>query len=240
MKNMKTVIKIAVVVIVMLTLQGNSCVGDKYDGPTQKEIRKVSGFDAIEVGDGIDVYLSMGTSEQVEVETAGDLLEHLVTEVNGGILRIYFDRSFTWNKAAKVYVEAININKINTSGGSDLTGENVLETRDLELKASGGSDIKLEVKTKNLEAGISGGSDILLSGYTEFLQANTSGGSDLKAFELIAQRADLHASGGSDIKVFVEDELDAHASGGADIIYKGNPHAINSESSSSADITHRH
>ena len=239
MKNIKTVSRIASIVVVMLTLQGYSCVGDKYDGPTEKETRKVSGFDAIEVSDGIDVYLSMGSREQLEVETVEKLLEHLVTEVEGGKLKIYFDRSFNWNKAAKVYVQAKHINRISTSGGSDLTGENVLESRDLELKASGGSDIELEVKTENLEVDISGGADILLSGYTEYLQVNTSGGSDLKAFELVAQKADLHASGGSDIKVFVEDELDASASGGADIIYKGNPHVINSKTSSSADIMHR-
>ena len=222
--------------LVAIIIQGNSCVGNRDYGPLEKETRKVSGFNAIEVSHGIDVYLTMGSREFLEVETPEDLLEHLVTEVKGGKLKIYFDRSFNWNNETKVYIQAKNIESINTSGGSDVFGENKLETKDLELKASGGSDIKLEVDTKSLDVNVSGGADIELSGQTVHLYANSSGGSDLKAFELITQRANLEASGGSDIKVYVEEELDAKASGGADIEYMGTPRLINSNSSSSGDI----
>lgn len=237
MKNLKIVLQSITLVIVMCTLQGNSCIGSRDSGPAEKEIRKVADFDGIDVSSGIDVFLTMGSHEFVEVDANEDLLEHLVTEVRDGTLKIYFDKSFIWNKSAKVYIEVKNINRISASGGSDVIGRNVIESGDLELKASGGSDIKLEVKTKNLKVEVSGGADIMLSGYTDQLHASSSGGSDLKALDLIAKRAQLEASGGADIKVHVEDEIDAKASGGADIAYRGNPKVINSITSSGADIT---
>lgn len=239
MKDVKRKIQFVLFVAMLFAFQSYSCVGGRDYGPVEKETRNVSDFEAIEVSDGIDVYLTMGSREYVEVETSDKLLEHLVTEVRGGTLKIYFDKSFNWNKEAKVYVEAKRIESISTSGGSDLTGENTIESKDLVLNASGGSDIRLDIETRNLNVEVSGGADVLISGVTDYIHVNTSGGSDLKAFDLIAQRADCDASGGSDIKVNVEDELDARASGGADIIYMGNPRRINSDASSSSDITKR-
>lgn len=237
MKNLKIVLQSITLVIVICTLQGNSCIGSRDSGPAEKEIRKVTGFDGIHVSSGINVLLTMGSSEYVEVDASEELLEHLATEVKEGTLKIYFDESFIWNKSVLVLIEAKNMNRISMSGGSDIKGRNVIESGKLVLKASGGSDIKLEVKTKYLEVEASGGADIMLSGFTDQLLAISSGGSDLRALDLIAKRARLEASGGADIKVHVEDEIDAKASGGADIAYRGNPKVINSKTSSGADIT---
>ena len=239
MKRMKLTVQIVFLSMMMFIVQGYSCIVDLHHGPKEKEIRKVSGFEAIEVSHGIDVYLTMGSSELVEVETSEDLLEHLITEVKGKTLKIYFDKSFNWNDETTVWIQAREINGINASGGADVIGEDVVETRELELNASGGSDIKLEVNTGRIEAEVSGGADIKLSGFTEMLVVNTSGGSDFNSYELTARRADLEASGGSDIKVTVEEELDARASGGADIYYKGDPTNVNSDSSSGGDVSHR-
>ena len=224
---------------ITILLQGHSCRIDTNYRPSEKERRKVSEFDAIEVSHGIDVYLTMGSSEQVDVEAAEELLEDLVTEVKGGILKIYFDRPFNWNANANVWIRAKEINMISTSGGVDLRGENVLEAKHLELKASGGSDMKLELHTKSVNVDISGGANIVLSGVTEELLVRSSGGSDVHSMDLVAKKADLEASGGSDIKAYIEEELDARASGGADITYSGNPGYVNTHTSAAGDITHR-
>ena len=213
-----------------------SCIGLRDYGPIITETRKVSGFDAIEVSHGIDLHLTMDTKERMEVEVPEDLAEHLVTEVDDGRLRIYFDRSFNWNNRTKVFVSAKKIESIKSSGGSDVKGENTIDVRDLELKASGGSDIKLEVAARELSVHVSGGADVDLTGETDFIYANTSGGSDLRAYDLIAEIAELEASGGSDIKITVKEEIEAKASGGADIVYKGNPTVKDTNTSSGADI----
>ena len=222
-----------------ITLFSFSCIGGRDYGPIEKEVREVSDFDRIEVSHGIDVLLTMGKQEQLEVSAPEDLLEHLVTEVKGGKLKIYYDRSFNWSNDTKVYLTARKLEEIITSGGSDLTGENLLKAKSLDLKASGGSDIRLELSVRNLDVKISGGADVTLKGNAERLRADTSGGSDLKAFDLVVQEADLESSGGSDIKITVEEELIAKASGGSDIEYQGNPRVLDTNSTSSADIKKR-
>ena len=236
---MKNKHHLPIFIVITVALQAYSCIGRGDYGPKERELRKVKDFSRIEVSHGIDVYLTMGDKEQVEVEAPEDLLEHLITEVKGEKLKIYFDRSFNWSNATKVFVSARKMEEIETSGGSDLFGENQLKTKDLDLRASGGSDIRLDVSTKNLDVVISGGADIVLSGETEKLTANSSGGSDLKAFDLVVQRANLESSGGSDIKITVEEELNAQASGGSDIEYKGNPYTVDTNTSSSGDIKKR-
>ena len=236
---MKSILNFSSLILCFFIILGFSCIGQRDYGPIVEETRKVDSFEEIEVSHGIDVYLTMGSDEDLRIEAPEDLLEYLVTDVKGKKLSIYFDRSFTWDSDTKVYVEADHIEKISTSGGSDVKGENRLKTKHLELKASGGSDIYLTVKTNNLEVETSGGADIILDGETERFKASSSGGSDIKAFDLVVQRAHLEASGGSDIKVTVEEEIDARASGGSDIEYRGNPSVVDTNTSSSGDIHHR-
>lgn len=239
MKKIKNNLHIGTLAIIMGVFFGFSCDGGREYGPVEKEIREISGFDVINVSSGIDVYLTMSSAEVVEVEAEKELLEHIVTEVRGSVLKIYFAKSFAWNKSAIVHIKAKNISRISASGSSDVIGRNELECRELVLKSSGGSEIKLAVKTKSLVVDLSGGADIILSGSTDQLQASSSGGSDLKALELVAKIARLEASGGADIKVHVSDQIDANASGGADIAYRGNPKVVNSKTSSGADIIKR-
>lgn len=214
-----------------------SCISNKSYGPVEREFRKIKEFDELEVSHGINVYITMGNRTSLEVETSEDLMEKLVTEVKGDKLRIYFDGNFMWVKTANVYLQAEELTKISASGGADVEGEDKIRGDDLVLKASGGSDIRLDIDVDNLEVEVSGGADIELAGRTDYLEASTSGGSDLKAYELIAQKARLEASGGSDIKIQVEEDLEARASGGADIKYRGNPHKIDTRDSSGGDVS---
>lgn len=230
-------INISTAFLVLLSLSCFSCIGNLNYGPVKRESREIGTFSEIEVSHGINLYLTTGKDNHLEVETGKSFLNRLITEVKNDKLKIYFSGSFMMPTTANVYLEASPVRSIKASGGSDVIGENKLHTKELELVASGGSDIRLEVETDYLEVKVSGGADIVLSGMANVLEAETTGGSDLKAFDLIVQKAKLHASGGSDIKVFVEDDLEARASGGADIRYKGNPRTIDSRNTAGGDVS---
>ena len=233
----KQTLQISLAISLFLSLSSFSCITERSYGPVERESRNIGEFSEIEVSHGINVFITMGNRPSLEVETSEDLMENLITEVRGDKLKIYFEGNFIWVKTANVYVQAQKLNKISASAGADVVGEDEIRGRDLELKASGGSDIKLEVDVDNLEVDVSGGADIELTGAANYLEASTSGGSDLKAYELITQSARLEASGGSDIKVYVEEDIDARASGGADIKYRGNPQNVQSRDSSGGDVS---
>jgi hypothetical protein len=98
-------------------------------------------------------------------------------------------------------------------------------------------DLELDLKELDLEA--SGGSDVLLKGTAKIVKMEASGGSDLDTYEMKAEKCLVNVSGGSDAKVFATKELNVNASGGSDVSYKGNPASVNSDVSGSSDLYKR-
>lgn len=190
------------------------------------EKRNVSGFHAIEVSGGIDLYLSQG-DEAVAVSASKDeYRDKIVTEVKNGVLKIWFDwksnMRIDWgNHKLKAYVSARNLDRLEGSGGSDIEIDGLLKTTKLDLEISGGSDFDGQVESDELKIQASGGSDVSISGKAARLTIDASGGSDFKGYDLVSEICNVEASGGSDVHVTVNKELSANASGGSDVYYKG-------------------
>jgi hypothetical protein len=96
--------------------------------------------------------------------------------------------------------------------------------------------VKLELEANEVVVESSSGSDIFLKGKVSVLEAHASSGSDIDASELQSRKCNASVSSGSDIKVYVTEELDANASSGGDITYSGNPKAKDINESSGGDV----
>jgi hypothetical protein len=188
--------------------------------------RNVSGFHAIEVSGGIDLYLSQG-EEAVAVSAAKDeYRDKIITEVKGGVLKIYFETKnnirIDWgNRKMKAYVSFKNLDRLEGSGGSDISIDGSIKVTKLEMEISGGSDFDGKVESDDLKIHASGGSDVDISGRAAKLTIEASGGSDFKGYDLASDICNVEASGGSDVHITVNKELSANASGGSDVYYKG-------------------
>lgn len=195
------------------------------DANAQK--RNLSGFHAIEVSGGIDLYLNQG-EEAVAVSAAKDeYRDKIVTEVKDGVLKIWFEwksnLKFEWsNRKLKAYVSFKNLDALHASGGSDVDVDGSIKTAKLDLKVSGGSDFDGAIESDDLKINASGGSDVKISGKSARLTIDASGGSDFGGYDFAADICNVEASGGSDVHITVNKELSANASGGSDIYYKGN------------------
>lgn len=211
-------------------------------GAQQRESRPLAGFDAIEVGGGIDLSLRQGGSFSVEVETDDELAE-IVTEVRGNTLTIRRKSSFNFfdwgGDAGSVSVTMPTLVSLAASGGSDVRTEGTFTSDRLEIVASGGSDVSIDVAAGTLEAETSGGSDLTLSGSARMASVRSSGGSDLNASRLTADEADVQSSGGSDLAIGVRERIVGNASGGSDITYTGNPQTVDVDSNGGSDVRHR-
>lgn len=201
----------------------------------------VSNFSEITVASGIDLYLTQGSSEAVRVSAHEDLLKNVIVEKNGNNLTIRYKNNSGWGRlfkgqGIKAYVNFKSLTALTASGGSDVFSQNQIKTDRLNAKASGGSDLKLDLVTKDFQLQASGGSDVTLKGSTTNMEIQSSGGSDVKAYEFRSENAKVSASGGSDANIYVTRALDASASGGSDIHYKGDASLKNS-SSKSGDVT---
>ena len=210
-----------------------------------KENRNVSGFTAVKVRSGIDLYLTQGGSEKLTLEMKGFDSKEIVAEVKNGVLELYVDRSgwggWNWgnNRYVKAYLSFKQLNKIIASGGSDVFSEGKVKFNKLSLDVSGGSDVKMDLDANELNVETSGGSDAILKGTVRTLNAVSSGGSDLKAADLQADNCRVSASGGSDAYVRAEKEIAIVSSGGSDVYWSGNGKLIGKQKSGGSDIHRR-
>jgi hypothetical protein len=206
--------------------------------------RDAKGYHGIHIASGIDLYLSQGDAETVVVSsTDPEVRDQIRTEVRDGILEIYIENHgwhWNWgNKHMKAYVSFRTLDELHASGGSDIFIEDAIKADKLSLSLSGGSDLHGKLNVGDLTVRQSGGADTYVSGSAGNLSIHVSGGSDFHGYDLIADKADVDASGGSDTYITVNKELTASASGGSDIHYKGNGVIRESHTGGSGSIHHK-
>jgi hypothetical protein len=202
----------------------------------------IKNFTEIAVSNGIDLYLTQGSTEQIRLEGDKDLIENVAIERNGNGIRIKYKDGFSLsslfrNKSLKAYVTYKNLSGISASGGSDVETQNPLKTDKLTLNSSGGSDLEMNIVCKDIEIHSSGGSDLALKGSATNMVLHTSGGSDVDAFNFRVDYAKVDASGGSDANVYVIKGLEANASGGSDVQYKGSASYRKTSNSRSGSVS---
>ena len=210
-------------------------------GAQQRQSRPLTGFDAIEVGGGVDLVVRKGDTFVVEVAAKDDELAKIVTEVVGKTLQIKRKSNFfDWGKGGTVYVTLPTLVSLDASGGSDAKAEGTFSSDTLAIGASGGSDVTIDVAAGALSIEASGGSDIRLSGTARSAHVESSGGSDLNASALTADEANVESSGGSDLVIgVVRQKITGEASGGSDVTYSGTPGSVSVNTSGGAELHHR-
>jgi len=239
---MKT-IKIVLALLVCVSV--SSChfdinIGQVHgDGNVVTETRlENERFSELKTSSGLDVYLEEGASTKVIVEADSNLQSVITTRIEGDRLIIGTEdgQNIGRSKAKKVYVTYTALNKIKASSGSDVSFKNILKSEDLELDASSGAHVEVEVFSKSLYAEASSGADIRVSGKASNLNADASSGADIDAKDLYVATCTAEASSGADVTVNVKDALEASASSGGDINYYGSPAAVTNNSSRSGDL----
>jgi len=234
---MKKIIILTIVIANFSTVMAQKTLNDP-----NAEKRNVSGYHAIEVGGGIDLYLSQGEEAVAVSASETKYRDRIMTEVKNGVLKIWYDNknnlNLDWgtNRKMKAYVSFKNLDRLNGSGGSDIDIEGTIKVSTLSLDMSGGSDFEGRIEANDLNVEASGGSDVKISGSVKKLDIDASGGSDFKGYELITDVCNLQASGGSDVYITVNKELSADASGGSDVFYKGNGTVREVKSSGSSSV----
>jgi hypothetical protein len=205
------------------------------------EKRNVSGYHEIAVSGGIDLYLTPGAESCVVSASEPKYVDRIITEVVGGVLKIYFENktgiNIEWgSRKMKAIVSYSRLDKLTASGGSDVTIDGTLKSPSLGIRLSGGSDFNGKIESDDLKIDASGGSDLDISGSAAKLDLIASGGSDFKGYEMSADVCTIEANGGSDIYITVNREMNANASGGSDVYYKGNGAVKDMRSSGSSSI----
>lgn len=205
--------------------------------------RHLSGFNAVNVAGSFDVIIVQGAVESVKVEAPADVMDHILTEVHGGVLKIY-NKHDTWNwgnmfgnhKKIIVHVVAKNLSSVNLSGSGDVYFKDGLSANSLSLSIVGSGDMTGRVSVKNLESSISGSGDMRLTGNAESSTVQVVGSGDFSAKELLTANTAVHISGSGDARVNASNKIEASVAGSGDVYYTGAAKNVSSSKSGSGEV----
>jgi hypothetical protein len=206
------------------------------DGHVVTQTRDVPEFTAIKVSAGIDVYLTQGEPQRVEVEADENLQEWIRTDVSGGMLNIHTDKTIRLAKTKKVNIVCKSLKEIDISSAGDVTGLSKFTTDKLNIDMSSAGNLKFEVEAEEVSITISSAGDANLMGVTNYLKADLSSAGDLNAYDLQAKNADVSVSSAGNARVNVTEEASFRSSSAGNISYKGEPHIREINTSSAGSV----
>jgi len=181
---MTTLAKLAIVAL--LSLFASSCMmdvnfghGKTGNGQVVEETRNVAeNFTEVLASEGIDVFVTQDSEFKITVEADENIIDLIGTDVRDGRLKIHAIENIG-RATKKVYVSLPKITALKSSSGADLIVQNVIESESIELDASSGSDLRVELSAKEVTADASSGADISVN-VSESLVADASSGADIK------------------------------------------------------------
>jgi hypothetical protein len=196
--------------------------------------RTLSGsFTSIMVSDGIDLFLTQGKTESISVNASDEkYLERFKTEVENGILKIYYSsKGLEWPGNSKrkltAYISFKNLNLIKASGRAQVMAKNNFTLKDINLQFFSGSIFNGKIKANNVTVDQNSGSNINIAGKASSLKIDASVGASFKGFDLQVDVCEAKAKTGATILINVNKELNAKAVTVGSIHYKGKAVIIN-------------
>ena len=172
------------------------------------EARNVFGFVGVDVCCGMELNLTQGVSEALEIEADDNFMPEIVTKVVNGKLTIAYQDttnvSYRPSQPVRLYLTVVDLREVAISGGGKLNMETFASDR-FELQLSGGSDA------------------VLGELVSDQFNLNISGGGDIEAGSIKADRVMFDLSGGSDaaIKMLDGESLTLDMSGGGKAVIDG-------------------
>ncbi|PZR12596.1 MAG: DUF2807 domain-containing protein [Flavobacterium psychrophilum] len=121
--------------------------GSKVVTVTQKEVEN---FETLEIEDNIEIFLSKGGTQSLEIEADDNLHETIKSELNGTTLRIYTDKEITNAKKVSIRVTYTdNLKNITAKNEATINSLADLQLENITIKNLDHSKSYLNVKSKN-------------------------------------------------------------------------------------------
>lgn len=240
---MKKLTLIAVALLFVSTANAQWWGGKKIkgNGNITKITRTTSDYDAIKCAGSFDYVLVAGKEGNITIEGEENLLEYIITEVEGGKLKVKTKNNVSlrtsYNKTIKITIPFEDIDEVSLSGSGDLWNEDIIKSNNLKVSLAGSGDVVLNVETSSLKGSLSGSGDVTLKGQTNYLDVSLAGSGDIHGFGLQASHTDVSLAGSGDIEIVSNKSLKARVAGSGDIEYKGNPGKEDTKVSGSGSIS---
>lgn len=186
-------------------------------------------FTKLDASSGYFITLVKSDKHMVDVEMTEGEFEDLAIEVRNKTLHIKTKKGFFNSGKTKANIELhyTTLNDIDASAGVKIISQETLPTRSLDVDASSGANVLLNVDTEDLNVDVSSGARLEIRGKTLNQNIDLSSGARYEAEELESRNASADASSGASGSIWCTEKLVADASSGGNITYKGSPREKN-------------
>lgn len=210
----------------------------KGNGNITTETRNTSDYEGISVSGSFKVTLVSGNEGKINITGDENLLEYVVTEVEGGNLKIKMRKNFNISSTRRVEitVPVEQIESLAISGSGSITSTTEIKSSNFTTVQSGSGKINLNINTKNLESTLSGSGHLTLSGQTGNFEITLSGSGKIDSRKLNSENVSAQVSGSGNINITTSKSIKAIVSGSGQINYSGNPKIIEEKVSGSGGI----
>jgi hypothetical protein len=191
---------------------------EKGSGQPASEDRALDAFEDVELDGALDVAVVGGDEHRVQISGDDNLVESLVTEVDGDtlIVRTPHNTVFEPRLPLKITVETPELRNVNLNGSGDLRVQGI-DGEKLSADVAGSGDVTVDGDWRELEAQVAGSGDIKLYGRSKHLDARVAGSGDIDARGLRALNGRAEVDGSGDVRVCVQKELVVRIAGSGDV-----------------------
>lgn len=215
----------------------------KGEGNKTTASPQVSTFDAVSVALEVNAVVNVqeGSVPSVKIDGYENLLKHIVTKVENGMLHITHDLDETWTMESediKVTVTMPSITNLKLTGSGDAAVHGNITGSSFFLDASGASDITIDnITADSFLVDASGATDLeVKGGRVKFAEYDISGAGTVKAYPLQTEETIASISGAGTSHVTALQKLTADISGAGSVKYKGHP-AITKDISGAGSVS---
>lgn len=236
--------KILIGLFVLISFSANAQLWQtiKGNGNVKKEARTVSDYTSLSSHGSVNVEITYGNSNSIEVEADENLLPYIETTVENGRLTVRSKKNVNLKSRSKmvVYVTMNTINSLQLSGSGNINGEGAFKNAGkTSIGVSGSGNINLKFDSfKDLDLAIagSGNMDLKSNNAANNISAAISGSGNIDCSDVSSNDVDAKISGSGNIKVVASNGIDAKISGSGNVYYKGNASNISSKIAGSGKV----
>ena len=236
---MKKIILLALLIGSVGTLFAQKVIDDQ-----NVEKRTIGSFHGITVQTGIKLVLTEGAAEEVAVSANKiEYRDKIVTEVENGILKIYYENKLgaintkKEKKELKAYVSYKKLDELNANTGALVQVEGTIKATSLKMKVNTGATVNGDVKVESLDVNENTGAVVSLSGEADSFHFDGDLGSEFRGEDLKTTNCTASASTGTSVSITVQKELYAKANTGGSVRYKGAANVMNIKTGTGGSVS---
>ncbi|HSY77872.1 MAG TPA: DUF2807 domain-containing protein [Bacteroidia bacterium] len=231
MKNIKTILLLLSAASVISCHKGPVCDCFESAGlPTEENRTNVLPlFEQVYVQDNINLFVSMGNTQQVIIQGGGNLIHNISATVINNTLTLKNNNNCDWLRSYKksiinVYVTMPRLTYITNAGVGNVNSLDTITADTLQVQTLSAGDINLNVHSKQILGHLFGSGNLTLNGQSnQFLCTFYSGTGFVYCSNLLTGYTFISNSSTGDCYVNVSNQLDVSINGRGNIYYTGSP-----------------